>query len=298
MDQAKGQLARIASHLVRNRWKLIDVDGKPTRWGRWDPEYFQTDEGKFDRGLQAVELLSFIKTAERWTGDATFTAAYRDLVRLGYPEFTLRARNTSPPDSILHFLDELAFWSYWNLLRYEENPDLRALYRRGYERGHEVVRVEQNAWFNYLYGALTGNDAEAEASAEHLRGWPLDLRIWSYQNSHRTDLRTPSNYVALKGGTRTFPPRRPNPCAGTIGSCKPMEELAAKTWWNPVRGCWPIGWVAITDSSEPQRYRTPNCFGWNIPIFGNREPNPTRVRQGLSGSERMGTVGERDRYGL
>lgn len=211
MDQAKGQLARIASHLVRNRWKLIDVDGKPTRWGRWDPEYFQTDEGKFDRGLQAVELLSFIKTAERWTGDATFTAAYRDLVRLGYPEFTLRARNTSPPDSILHFLDELAFWSYWNLLRYEENPDLRALYRRGYERGHEVVRVEQNAWFNYLYGALTGNDAEAEASAEHLRGWPLDLRIWSYQNSHRTDLRTPSGYVALKGGTRTFPPRETEP---------------------------------------------------------------------------------------
>ena len=211
VDQAKGQLARIASHLVRNRWKLIDVDGKPTRWGRWDPEYFQTDEGKFDRGLQAVELLSFIKTAERWTGDATFTAAYKDLVRLGYPEFTLRARNTSPPDSILHFLDELAFWSYWNLLRYEENPDLRALYRRGYERGHEVVRVEQNAWFNYLYGALTGNDAEAAASAEHLRGWPLDLRIWSYQNSHRTDLRTPSGYVALKGGTRTFPPRETEP---------------------------------------------------------------------------------------
>jgi hypothetical protein len=211
VDQAKAHLARIASHLVRNRWKLIDLDGKPTRWGRWDPEYFHSDEGKFDRGLQAVELLSFIKTAERWTGDATFTSAYRELVRLGYPEFTLRARNTFPPDSVLHFLDELAFWSYWNLLRYEENPELRALYRRGYERGYEVVRVEQNAWFNYLYGALTGHDAEAAASAEHLRGWPLDLRVWSYQNSHRTDLKTPAGYVALKGGTRTFPPRETEP---------------------------------------------------------------------------------------
>lgn len=211
VDQAKTHLSRIASHLVRHRWRLIDLDGKPTRWGRWDPEYFQTDEGKYDRGLQAVELLSFIKTAEHWTGDPTFTAAYKDLVRLGYPEFTLRARNTFPPDSVLHFLDELAFWCHWNLLRYEENADLRALYRRGYERGYEVVRVEQNAWFNYLHGALTGSDADAEASAEHLRGWPLDLRVWSYQNSHRADLKTPAGYVALKGGTRTFPPRETEP---------------------------------------------------------------------------------------
>jgi len=211
VDQAKAHLSRIASHLVRHRWKLVDLDGKPTRWGRWDPEYFQSDEGKYDRGLQAVELLSFIKSAERWTGDPTFTEAYRELVRLGYPEFTLRTRNTFPPDSVLHFLDELAFWSFWNLLRYEENPDLRALYRRGYERCYEVVRVEQNAWFNYLYGALTGNDPEAEASIEHLRGWPLDLRVWSYQNSHRSDLKTPAGYVALKGGTRTFPPRETEP---------------------------------------------------------------------------------------
>ena len=211
VDQAKAHLSRIASHLVRHRWKLVDLDGKPTRWGRWDPEYFQSDEGKYDRGLQAVELLSFIKSAEHWTGDPSFTEAYRELVRLGYPEFTLRTRNTFPPDSVLHFLDELAFWSFWNLLRYEENPDLRALYRRGYERCYEVVRVEQNPWFNYLYGALTGNAPEAEASIEHLRGWPLDLRVWSYQNSHRTDLKTPPGHVALKGGTRTFPPRETEP---------------------------------------------------------------------------------------
>jgi hypothetical protein len=211
VDQAKTHLSRIAAHLIRHRWKLVDLDGKPTRWGRWDPEYFQTDEGKYDRGLQAVELLSFIKSAEHWTGDPSFAGAYRELVRLGYPEFTLRVRNTFPPDSVLHFLDELAFWSHWNLLRYEENPDLRALYRRGYERSYEVVRVEQNPWFNFLYGALTGNDPEVEASVEHLRGWPLDLRVWSYQNSHRTDLKTPPGHVALKGGTRTFPPRETEP---------------------------------------------------------------------------------------
>lgn len=209
--QVKRHLAAVADHLIRNRWQLVDLDGKPTRWGRWDSEYFKTDEGKYDRGLQAVELLSFIKTAEVLTGEARFTAAYRELVAEGYPGHTVRARNTFPPESVLHFLDELAFWGWWNLLRHEGDPELRALYRRGYERSYEVVRVEQNPWFNFLYGALTGNEAEPEISAEHLRDWPLDLRVWSYQNSHRTDLRTPAGYVALKGGTRTFPPRETEP---------------------------------------------------------------------------------------
>jgi hypothetical protein len=209
--QAKAHLAGIATHLIGHQWQLVDLDGKATRWGRWDMEYFQTDEGKYDRGLQAVEILSFIKTAEALTGDPKFAKAYQELVAMGYPAFTLRARNTFPPDSVLHFLDELSFWCHWNLLRYEQDPELRALYRRGYERGYEVVRVEQNPWFNLLYGALTGNDCEPDKAVEQLRGWPLDLRVWSYQNSHRTDLRTPPGYVALKGGTKTFPPRETEP---------------------------------------------------------------------------------------
>ncbi len=211
LEQAKDHLARVAGHLIDHQWQLMDLDGKPTRWGRWDPDYFLTDEGRYDRGLQAVELLSFIKTAEVLTGDARFTTGYRRLVDLGYPAYTLRARNTFPPDSVLHFLDELGFWSFWNLLRYEQDPGLRALYRRAYERGYEVVRVERNPWFNFLYGALTGNPCEPEAGVDHLRGWPLDLRIWSYQNSHRADLRVPSGYVALKGGTKAFSPRETEP---------------------------------------------------------------------------------------
>jgi hypothetical protein len=209
--QAKAHLARIATHLIEHKWQLVDFDGKATRWGRWDPDYFLSDEGKYDRGLQAVEILSFIKTAEVLTGDPKFAAAYQELVTMGYPAYTLRARNTFPPDSVLHFLDELSFWCDWNLLRYEQVPELRALYRRSYERGYEVVRVEQNPWFNFLYGALTGNDCEPDKAIEQLRGWPLDLRVWSYQNSHRADLRTSPSYVALKGGTKTFLPRETEP---------------------------------------------------------------------------------------
>lgn len=204
-------LARIAEHLIAHQWQLIDVDGKPTRWGRWDPEYFLTDEGRFDRGLQAVELLSFIKTAESLTGNPKFTEAYRKLVALGYPDYTLRQRQTFPPEAILHFEDQLAFWSYWTLLKYEKDPELHAVYRRSFERTYEVLRVEHQPWFNFVHRVLSGTPGEETASARHLRDWPLDLRIWSYQNSHRTDLRTPSGYPSLKGGIQAISARESQP---------------------------------------------------------------------------------------
>ncbi len=211
-EQAKQHLARIATHLIDHRWQLIDVDGKPTRWGRWDPEYFATDEGRNDRGLQSLEILSFMKTAAALTGDPKFDAAYRQLVELGYPGYTFRQRNTPPPpENIAHFEDQLGLWCYWNLLRFEKDTQLRSIYRRSFERSYEVIRIEQNPWFNFIYGALTGNDCEVTQAVNHLREWPLDLVVWSYQNSHRADLRTPPGYAAYNGGSRPFPPRETEP---------------------------------------------------------------------------------------
>lgn len=211
IEQAKRHLAGIAAHIAKNGWKLIDLDGKPTRWGRWDPEYFGTEEGQYDRGLQALQVLSFMKTAHVLCGDPQAGDAYKQLVALGYPSFTLRQRNTFPPDGVLHFLDELALWSYANLLEYEQDPLLRATYRRSLERSYEVIRIEQNPWFNFVYGSLTGNDCEVEQSVKHLREWPLDLRVWTFQNSHRADLHTPAGYEAHKAGIRPFSPRETEP---------------------------------------------------------------------------------------
>ncbi len=211
LRQGREHLAAIAMHLMTHGWQLIDLDGRPTRWGRWDPDYFKTDEGHFDRGLQCLELLSFIKTAEVLTGDPQFAAAYQRLVDMGYPTHTLRQRKTFPPDSVAHFEDQLAFWSYWNLLQYEQDADRRALYRRSFERTYEMLRIEQQPWYNFVHQVISGDDTEMAASLGHLREWPLDLRVWSYQNSHRTDLRTPDGYQTFLGGIRPFSPREREP---------------------------------------------------------------------------------------
>lgn len=212
IQQAKTFLSRVAGHLLDHGWRLIDLDGKPTRWGNWNPEYFAAaGEGNAARGLNSLEILSFIKTAEALTGDPRFARGYQELVKLGYPEYTVREKCTFPPGDVLQFLDHLAFLCYPNLLKYETDPGLRSLYRRSLERSWEIERIEQNPWFNFIYGSLTGNECEVGPAAAHLREWPLDLVIYSYQNSQRADLGTPSGYVAYSGGTRAFSPREREP---------------------------------------------------------------------------------------
>lgn len=268
IEQAKSLLGRIASHLIDNGWRLIDRDGKPTRWGRWDPDYFLTDEGRFDRGLQSLELLSFMKMAHAATGDPKFASAYDKLVGMGYPEYTLRQRQVFPPDSILHFEDQLAFWCWWNLLRIEQNPGLRSLYRRGFERSYEVVRVERNPWFNYVYGTLTGNECEPAASATHLRDWPLDLTVWSYANSHRTDLKTPQGYVALKGGSKPFPAREQEPIRWDAWTMKADGGAGGRDVIEP--GGWLVaywmgryyGYVGAPMTSDPNLLTVRHTHGY------------------------------------
>lgn len=212
IQQAKTFLSRVAGHIMDHGWKLIDLDGKPTRWGNWDPDYFgRAGEGNAARGLNALEVLSFIKTAEALTGEPRFTRGYQELVKLGYPDYTLRQKCTFPPGDVLQFLDHLSFLCYPNLLKYESDPKLRSVYRRSFERSWEIERIEQLPWFNFIYGALTGNDCEAQPAVAHLREWPLDLVIYSYQNSHRTDLHTPPGYVAYSGGHRAISPREREP---------------------------------------------------------------------------------------
>lgn len=264
---ARAHLGRIAGHLVDHGWQLLDRDGKSTRWGRWDPEYFRTDEGRFDRGLQAIELLSFIKTAADVTGESKFKQAEEKLIALGYPDYTLRQRQLFPPDSLLHFEDQLAFWSYWNVLRREQNPVLRSVYRRSFERTWEVLRLEQQPWFNLVYGALTGNDCEADVAMRHLREWPLDLTVWSYQNSHRADLHTPPGYTAFKGAPRPF-------------SCREREPMRWDNWTMHADGgtgghdvIEPGGWLVAYWMARYHGYLA-------APTEAVRDQVPIQIRRG------------------
>ncbi len=208
---ATEHIDRLMSHLLDNGFVLRDVDGEPTRWARWDPAYLMDPKGFAERGLNALQALSYMASAYHHTGDKKFLEGKAQLVEWGYLDQVLRQKRTFHPGYFTWFDDRLAFLAYGPLLRYETDPDLRSLYLRSLERSWEVKRVEQLPWFNFVYGAATGNDCETEASVKHLREWPLDLREYSYTNSHRDDLHAPEGYRMYSERLRSFSPRETRP---------------------------------------------------------------------------------------
>lgn len=206
-DRAAKHIANITSHIIDNGWVLRDMDGKPTRWGRWDPEYLQRPYGIESRGLNGMEAQSYVQAAYALTGDAKFQAGLEQLIKWRYHTYTVRQKITFPPESVITWDDELAFWCYYTLLTYARDPELRSIYLRSLERSWEVQRMQQLPFFNFVYGAFTGNDCEAPQAVRHLREWSLDLVNHNYHNSHRSDLTPQRGYVSYAGGTRAISPR-------------------------------------------------------------------------------------------
>ena len=206
-ERAAQHLGRIATHIIENGWVLRDMDGKPTRWGRWDPDYLLRPYGFESRGLNGMEAQTYMHTAYAMTGDARFQQGLEQLIKWRYPSYTVRQRLTFPPDQIAPWDDELAFFCYHPLLRYAKDPELRSIYLRSLERSWEILRMQRDPFYNFIYGSITGNDCEAAQAAQYLRDWPLDLVNYSYHNSHRSDLMAQRGYVPYSGGTRFISPR-------------------------------------------------------------------------------------------
>jgi hypothetical protein len=206
-DLAREHLAKIASYILECGWLLKGMDGKPTRWGRWDPQYLLRPYGYMDRGINGLEALTFMRTALALTGEQKFADGYQQLVKWGYPQNTIRQKNVFPPSNIAPWDDNLAFRSYYTLLRYTDNPIDRSVYLRSLARTYEVKRIEQVSWYNFSYGAITGNDCEQSESLKHLQAWQLDCIGYNFINSDRNDLFTPDGYVSYERGIKAISPR-------------------------------------------------------------------------------------------
>ena len=103
----------------------------------------------------------------------------------GYARNTVLQKITDP-GAVNHSDDELAFLSYYPLLRYEEEPHRRALYRASLERSWQIERPERCPLWNVIYGALTGRPCELDAAVETLREIPSDLRHWTDLDAPRS----------------------------------------------------------------------------------------------------------------
>ena len=80
--RVKNLVYRIMNHIVENNYQLIDLDGKPTRWGVWTPDSLNyATNWWYERGINSLQILSFLKAAYHVTDDQKFEKAYETLIK-------------------------------------------------------------------------------------------------------------------------------------------------------------------------------------------------------------------------
>ena len=196
-DQAITLIDDIMAHIVRNDWYLIDYDGKPTLWGKWNPDYvnkFPKQVG--DRRLNSVEIIGFLQTAYHFTGKEIYKdKAFELFEKHGYLDnimIPISKIGMVPGIDLTtewnHSDDELAFLSYWNLYKYAFNDELREKYRQTIKGHWEIERPEKNPLWNLIYAMTGAAEFDLDQTVWSLKEFPLDMIGWSVQNSHRKDI--------------------------------------------------------------------------------------------------------------
>jgi len=188
-EVVRDHVRRVMNYIIEHGYVLVDVDGKHTRWGVWAPERLNGDpDWAPESGINAVEILSFLKATYHITGDERYEQAYRSLLdEHGYRDNARRAK-TFAPAWRTHIDDELLALAFPALLLYEKDADLQRLYRESLDRWYGGIRPDQSPYFNFVYGGLTGADPELTASVAYLRDVPLDMIQWTIDNSRREDV--------------------------------------------------------------------------------------------------------------
>jgi hypothetical protein len=192
-DEAERQeirevVERMTDHLVDHGLLLIDLDGEPTRWGVFSPQYLN-GSWEAERGLNSMSILSHLRVGHHICGHARYLEAAQKLIRDHHYALNTLNQKILPPGDINHSDDELAFLCYYPLLTYETDPGLRRLYLLSLERSWRIEQPERNPLWNLMYGALTGNPCDVEGAVRTLGEIPLDLVNWPVHNSHRMDIR-------------------------------------------------------------------------------------------------------------
>lgn len=181
---------RIMDGVIEAGYVLKGLDGKHTRWAVWSPDKLNHDpDWQFERGINSVEILSFLKATYHMTGDETYQRCFLDLLdKHNYRRNVLEPRSTDPAWRT-HIDDELLALAYPALLLHEKDPDLKRLFKKSLDTWHPQCRADGCPYFDFTYVWLGGETIDLAPAMAFLRNAPLDLIRWRIDNGMREDIR-------------------------------------------------------------------------------------------------------------
>lgn len=209
-QKAVTMMDQLMTNIIENDWYLIDFDGKPTLWGKWNPEYvngFPKNVG--DRKLYASNIIGFLQTAYHFTKKEIYKQkAYELMNKHGYLENLLRPMKelgqVTEADGKLaaelseewnHSDDEMYFLAYWCLYPYAFTPELKKQYAAAIKEHWDMERPEKNGLWNLCYAMTGAKEFDKAETIWFLKEFPLDMIEWQVINSHRKDIEpVPANF--------------------------------------------------------------------------------------------------------
>jgi len=212
----------IMTHIIENNYYFVDYDGKPTRWGRWNPEYVNSYPLYVsDRKLNSAHLIAGLQLAYHLTGKKIYKKeAYKMMNKYGYLEnikapmknmrktLDYKHMGDTMGNSWNHSDDEMSFITYYVLEKYAFDEDLRKIYKEVTLEHWEMERPEKDGLWEMLTYAVTGK-CDTESLLYFLREFNIDLDRYSTKNSHRKDLEfLPENFRDQKTKELLYPGER------------------------------------------------------------------------------------------
>lgn len=183
------QTRALTDYLVDNNYQLIDWDGKRTRWGFWNPEALNDNPLNYvESGLNALQILSFLKVAHHITGDERYEEHFRKLIVEHHYLSNILLAKKCFPDENNHSDDQLGFVAWYPILQLEKDPRVRRALAAGVSRHYAVVKPEKPSFYTFVYATVDPAGADIPGAVENLREIPTDRRLYRAENSHRKDV--------------------------------------------------------------------------------------------------------------
>ncbi|MFT3703192.1 MAG: hypothetical protein QM802_12515 [Agriterribacter sp.] len=211
----------VMQHIIDHDMYLVDWDGKPTLWGKWNPAYvnaFSKIVG--DRKINSSNIIAMLQTAYHFTKKEIYKdKAFELMNKYGYLDnlmFPMKKITFAPDEAdeyskMLssgwnHSDDEMYFLGYWGLYRYAFNDTLKAKFKEAILDHWEIERPEKEGAWN-MFTALTGvKNFDLNEAAWYLREYPLDMVSWSVHNSARKDIELIPHNFRGQTTTEVLPP--------------------------------------------------------------------------------------------
>ena len=202
-DKAVMLIDTLMSNIIKNKFYLIDWDGKPTVWGRWHPEYVNARPvGVGDRKINSSNIIGMLQTAYHFTKKEKYKeAAFYLMKEHGYFENLMKPMKEighAPADADElskelsdgwnHSDDEMYYCGYWGLYRYALNDTLKTKFRNAIIDHWEAERPEKEGLWNIMTAIADTRNIDLKEAIWYLQEYPIDLVEWTVNNSHRKDI--------------------------------------------------------------------------------------------------------------